>query len=64
MAKYKFNPTKKDSIYWYKDSKGQKKYAFRYKYYNVLNKRKEKTGQGFNSKIEAERALINIKAEI
>lgn len=56
--------TKKESIYWYKDKNGRKLYAYRYKYYDQLNNRREKTKQGFKSEIEAERALIELKATL
>lgn len=58
------NKTKKDGIYWYKDKNGKKQYAYRYKYYDVFKKRREKSKQGFNTELEAERALIELKAEI
>lgn len=64
MPRVKYHKTKKDGIYWYRDSKGNKKYAFRYKYYDRFNKRREKTKSNFDSEKEAERALIEIKANI
>lgn len=55
--------TKIDCIYWYKHE-NKKKFAYRYKYYDSLGKRKEKTKQGFDTIENAERALIEIKAKI
>lgn len=64
MARIKLNKTKKEGIYWYKDKSGKKLYAYRYKYYDVLKKRREKSKQGFKTELEAERALVEIKSEI
>lgn len=47
MARQKLMKTKKDSIYSYIDTDKKKKYAYRYKFYDEANKRKEKTKQGF-----------------
>jgi len=43
--------TKIDSVYWYK-------FGYRYKYYDRLGARREKTERGFDSIEKAERALI------
>ncbi|WP_400194669.1 tyrosine-type recombinase/integrase [Lysinibacillus telephonicus] len=64
MARQKLIKTKKDCIYEYKESDGTTKYAYRYKYYDKLQKRREKTKQGFATIAEAERALIEVKADI
>lgn len=64
MARVKMEKTKKENIYYYIDTDGKKKYAYRYKYYDMLQKRREKTKQGFLSEREAERALLEIKADI
>ena len=64
MARYKMIKTKKDSIYKYKNAAGETKYAYRYKYYDKFQKRQEKSQSGFSTEQEAERALINIKADI
>lgn len=64
MARQKMKKTKKECIYEYKDLDGKTKYAFRYKYYDYLQNRREKTKQGFNTIVEAERALIEVKADI
>lgn len=63
MAREKYIKTKKDCIYYYKDSKGKKKYAFRFKYYHN-GKRPEKSERGFNSIEDCERALIKVKSQI
>jgi len=63
MARIKMTKTKLDSIYWYKHE-NKKKFAYRYKYYDKLGKRREKTMQGFDSIEQAERALIEVKAKI
>lgn len=64
VARVKYHKTKKDGIYWYVDSKGKKKYAYRYRYYDRFNKRREKSRTNFNTEKEAERALIEIKANV
>ncbi|MEK4171016.1 site-specific integrase [Lysinibacillus sp. FSL L8-0312] len=64
MARQKLTKTKKDSIYSYIDTDKKKKYAYRYKFYDDTNKRKEKSRQGFLTIQEAEKALIAIKASI
>lgn len=64
MARFKMEKTKKDSIYQYIDSNGSTKYAYRYKYYDRLNRRREKSKQGFETQKAAERALIEVKATI
>ena len=64
MARQKLTKTKKDSIYSYIDTDKKKKYAYRYKFYDDTNKRKEKSRQGFLTIQEAKKALIAIKASI
>ncbi|MFJ7661977.1 tyrosine-type recombinase/integrase [Lysinibacillus sp. NPDC097162] len=64
MVRKKFYTTKKDCIYWYMDSENKKKFAFRYKYYDRFGKRKEKSQQGFDTELAAERALIEVKANV
>lgn len=63
MAREKMTKTKLDSIYWYKVD-GKKKFAYRYKYYDEYGKRREKAKQGFDSIDAAERALIEVKANV
>ena len=64
MAREKFYKTKKDSIYYYFNSSGEKKYAYRYKFYNSQQKRVEKTARNFATEKEAERALLELKADV
>jgi len=64
MVRKKLNSTKKENIYWYYDSNKKKKYAYRYKFYDHTGVRREKTRQNFNSSIEAEKALIALKATV
>lgn len=64
MARYKMTKTKKDSIYKYKDAAGNTKYAYRYKFYDKFQNRQEKSQQGFSTEQDAERALIEVKADI
>lgn len=63
--KPKMNRTKKDNdLYWYIDTDGIKKYAYRHRYYDVLGKRKEKTGQGFTTETTAFRKLLEVKSTL
>lgn len=64
MARQQMTKTKKDSIYSYIDTDKKKKYAYRYKFYDAANKRKEKTKQGFATIQDAEKALIAVKATV
>lgn len=64
MAREQYIKTKKDSIYYYKDSNGKKLFAYRYKYLDWNKKRCETTKRGFQSEREAERALVEVKADI
>ncbi|WML54347.1 tyrosine-type recombinase/integrase [Neobacillus sp. PS3-12] len=57
--------TKKDKdLYYYLNAKGDKRWCYRYRYYDALGKRKEKSQQGFTSEKEAYKALLEIKASI
>ncbi len=58
MAREQYIKTKKDSIYYYKDSNGKKMFAYRYKYHDRNKKRCETTKRGFSSEREAERTLV------
>ncbi|MGG2105503.1 tyrosine-type recombinase/integrase [Lysinibacillus pakistanensis] len=63
--KPKMNKSKKDNdLYWYIDADGLKKYAYRHRYYDVLGKRKEKTGQGFTTETAAFRKLLEVKSTL
>ncbi|MCH7321742.1 site-specific integrase [Solibacillus sp. MA9] len=64
MARYNLEKTKKDNIYKYQNAAGETKYAYRYKYYDKLQNRQEKSKYGLPSELAAERALINVKADI
>lgn len=63
MARKQLNNTKKENIYWYKDGK-EKKYAYRYRFYDHSGKRREKSKQGFSTDRDAELALTELKADI
>lgn len=57
--------TKKDpDLYYYFNSKNVKMWCFRYRYYDVLGKRKEKSKQGFETENAAYRALLQVKQDI
>jgi integrase len=63
--KMKLYKTKKDKdLYYYLNTKGDKRWCYRYRYYDSLGKRKEKSEQGFKSEKEAFRALLEVKASI
>ncbi|MFJ9462112.1 tyrosine-type recombinase/integrase [Viridibacillus arvi] len=65
MAKPKLIKTAKDKdLFWYKDSEGKKKFAYRYRYYNTLGERKEKSKQGFDTEKKALQALAKLKAQV
>lgn len=65
MAKPKLFKTKKDKdLYWYKDKEGRKKFAYRYRYYDSLGKRREKSKQDFSNEKEALKELLKVKAQI
>lgn len=62
MTLYK---SKKDKdLYFYYNTKKEKLWCFRHKYYDSLGKRKEKYKQGFKSEKDAYRALLEVKTEI
>ncbi|MFP7255940.1 tyrosine-type recombinase/integrase [Terribacillus saccharophilus] len=57
--------TKKDpDLYYYFNSKNIKMWCFRYRYYDALGKRKEKSKQGFETENAAYRALLQVKQDI
>jgi integrase len=61
----KLYKTKKEKdLYYYLNAKGDKRWCYRYRYYDALGKRKEKSEQGFKSENEAYRALLEVKASI
>ena len=63
--KPKMNKSKKDKdLYWYIDTDGSTKYAYRHRYYDVLGKRKEKTSQGYTTETAAFRKLLEVKSSL
>lgn len=64
MAREQYFKTKKEHIYHYKNSRGEKRFAYRYKYYDNNKVRNEKSGKDFLTEKDAERALIEVKADI
>ncbi len=62
MKMYK---SKKDNdLYHYLNTKGEKLWCYRYRYYDALGVRREKSKQGFNNEKDALRALLEVKASI
>ncbi|MCT6925267.1 site-specific integrase [Metasolibacillus sp.] len=64
MAREAYTKTKKDCIYYYFNSDGEKRYAYRYKFYDHSRVRREKSGSDFLTEKAAERALIAVKADV
>lgn len=63
--KIKMIKLKKDpELFYYHNSKSEKLYAFRHRYYDALGNRKEKTKQGFKSEKEAYRALLEVRTQL
>jgi integrase len=63
--KMKLYKTKKDKdLYYYLNTKGDNRWCYRYRYYDALGKRKEKSEQGFQSEKDAFRALLEVKSSI
>src|SRR5690625_908056 len=61
----KLYKTKKDpELYYYFNTKGEKLWMFRHRYYDSLGKRREKSKQGFTKENEAYRTLLQIKTSI
>jgi hypothetical protein len=57
--------SKKDNdLYSYFNSKGEKMWCYRYRYYDALGKRKEKSKQGFKTEKDGFRALLEVKASV
>ncbi len=57
--------SKKDpELFHYKNTKGEKLWCYRHRYYDQLGKRKEKSKQGFKTENEAYRALLSVKTGI
>lgn len=51
-------------VYSYLNSKKEKRYAYRHRYYDALGKRREKSKQGFLSEKEAYRSLLEVKTQL
>ncbi|MBF8418913.1 site-specific integrase [Heyndrickxia coagulans] len=61
----KLHKSKKDNdLYYYYNAKKEKMWCFRYRYYDALGKRREKSKQGFKNEKDAYRALLEVKANI
>lgn len=58
-----FKSTKEPEIFYYYNSKKDKLWMFRHKYYDSAGKRKEKKKSGFKSEKEALKALLEVKAQ-
>jgi integrase len=62
MAMHK---SKKDNdLYYYFNSKGEKRWSYRHRYYDALGNRKEKSRQGISNEKDAYRELLEVKANI
>ncbi len=59
-----FKSKKDNDLYYYFNTKKEKLWCYRYRYYDALNKRREKSKQGFKSEKDAFRALLEVKASI
>nr|GGG85089.1 site-specific integrase [Virgibacillus oceani] len=58
------NKSKKDpELYYYFNTKGDKRWMFRHKYYDEFGIRQEKKQQGFHTEKEAHKVLLKIKVE-
>lgn len=61
----KLHKSKKDqNLYYYLNAKGDKRWCYRYRYYDALGNHKEKSQQGFTNEKDAYRALLEVKASI
>ncbi|TYR82116.1 site-specific integrase [Priestia megaterium] len=61
----KLHKSKKDNdLYYYFNAKNEKMWCYRYRFYDALGKRKEKSKQGFKSEKDAYRALLEVKASV
>lgn len=61
----KMHKSKKDNdLFYYFNAKNEKMWSYRYRYYDALGKRKEKSKQGFRIEREAYKALLEVKASI
>lgn len=63
--KMKLYKSKKDSdLFYYFNKKNEKFWCYRYRYYDALGNRKEKSKQGFKKENDAFRALLEVKTSI
>ncbi|MBL3628506.1 MULTISPECIES: site-specific integrase [Bacillus] len=62
MKMYKAD--KDDDLYYYFNAKKEKRWLYRYRYYDAFGKRREKSKQGFKKENEAYRALLEVKTSI
>ncbi|MGG3887801.1 tyrosine-type recombinase/integrase [Metabacillus fastidiosus] len=61
----KMHKSKKDNdLYYYFNAKNEKMWCYRYRYYDALGKRKEKSKQGYKSEKEAYKALLEVKSSV
>lgn len=59
-----YKTEKDDDLYYYFNAKEEKRWLYRYRYYDAFGKRREKSKQGFKSENEAYRALLEVKTSI
>lgn len=62
MKMYKAD--KDDDLYYYFNAKKEKRWLYRYRYYDAFGKRREKSKQGFKKENEAYRALLEVKTSV
>ena len=55
---------KEPEVYYYYNAKGVKLWGYRHRYYDALDKRREKSAQGLVSETVAIRALLEIKTDL
>ncbi|EOP82982.1 hypothetical protein IGM_05177 [Bacillus cereus HuB4-4] len=61
----KMHKSKKDNdLFYYFNTKDEKLWCYRHRYYDALGKRREKYKQGFKNEKDAYRALLEIKASV
>jgi integrase len=61
----RLNKSKKDDcLFYYINAKNEKMWCYRYRYYDAMGKRREKSKQGFKAEKEAYRALLEVKASV
>lgn len=55
---------KYEHVFWYLDKQGNKLWGYRYRYYDALEKRREKAKQGFSREIDAYRGLLEVQTQV